>query len=121
MSAPSRKVCALVDERARECCERCGVHAANGSRHHRRAKGMGGDTRPDTNLPANLVLLCGSGTTGCHGWVHGNPKAAQLLGLIIPSWADPLAEPVLVMNESGLPELVYLDNEGNYLTTVGAA
>jgi hypothetical protein len=34
---------------------------------HRRAKGMGGTSDLSANLPANLVLLCGSATTGCHG------------------------------------------------------
>lgn len=114
MAQPTRKVCALVDARAQECCERCGKHAEGGSRHHRRAKGMGGDKRPDTNLPANLVLLCGSGTTGCHGWVHANPRDAQLLGWIIPRWADPLEVPIPAYT-SAWSALVFLDNDGNYI------
>lgn len=77
---------------------------------------MGGDKRPDTNLPANLVLLCGSGTTGCHGWVHANPRDAQLLGWIIPRWAEPLEVPVSLMSESGYPVVVFLDHDGNYIT-----
>jgi len=34
------------------------------------------------------VLLCGSGTTGCHGWAHENPNAARDIGLIVASWHD---------------------------------
>lgn len=37
---------------------------------HRRAQGMGGTSRTETNDLANLLLLCGTGTTGCHGWVE---------------------------------------------------
>lgn len=33
--------------------------------------------------PANLIALCGSGTTGCHGWVESNRHKARELGLLI--------------------------------------
>jgi hypothetical protein len=36
------------------------------------------------NLPANLVLLCGSGTTGCHGWVEAHRAAATRAGFLVP-------------------------------------
>lgn len=44
--------------------------------------------------PANIVELCGSGTTGCHGWVHQHVKEAERLGLIVPLGIDPLSTPV---------------------------
>lgn len=44
---------------------------------------MGGSKRPDTNLPANLILLCGSGTTGCHGYVESNRAEAFDLGFLL--------------------------------------
>lgn len=50
---------------------------------------MGGDRRPDTNLPGNLLLLCGSGTTGCHGLVHARPLEARDEGFIVSRWAVP--------------------------------
>lgn len=44
--------------------------------------------------PANIVELCGSGTTGCHGWVHQHVKEAERLGLIVPFGRDPRTTPV---------------------------
>jgi hypothetical protein len=38
--------------------------------HHRRPRGMGGSKDPRINDPANLLALCGSGTTGCHGLIE---------------------------------------------------
>lgn len=47
---------------------------------HRRARGMGGTGDISIGHPANGVALCGSGTTGSHGWVEKNPVDAELLG-----------------------------------------
>lgn len=81
-----------VDERDEQKCVRCGVWIeGNGSRHHRQRRAVGGHIRP------NLILLCGSGTTGCHGWAHANPALARLAGYIVASWvADVAGVPVLV-------------------------
>ena len=49
-------------------CGACG--RPPGSIHHVLQKSspyFGGD------VPANLIALCGSGTSGCHGAIHGNP------------------------------------------------
>ena len=35
------------------------------------------------NQPANLVVLCGSGVTGCHGWVESNRSEAMDAGWIV--------------------------------------
>lgn len=43
----------------------------------------------------NLILTCGSGTTGCHGWMHANPAEATAAGFIVPSWGDPAGWPIL--------------------------
>lgn len=61
----------LVSLRAGERCEVCGeslrdVPRSRVSLHHRRPRGMGGDTRPDVHSLANLLLVHGSGTAGCH-------------------------------------------------------
>ncbi len=81
MSNPSRALCALVDARDGQRCVRCGVSltVVAGSRHHRLRRREGGHSA------SVLVLLCGSGTTGCHGWVHAHPKAARAVGLVIPA------------------------------------
>lgn len=44
------------------------------SLHHVVRRGRGGD-----DVRANLVMLCGSGTTGCHGRVEAHDPLARLL------------------------------------------
>lgn len=69
----------IVWERDRRSCVRCGVNLQSraGSVHHRRL-----GNRED-NRPSNLILLCGSGVTYCHGWAHHERTAAGGLGLIV--------------------------------------
>jgi hypothetical protein len=55
---------------------------------------MGGTRRIEINGYDNLVTLCGSGTTGCHGWVEKNRRIAYALGWLVPSWADPTSWPI---------------------------
>lgn len=38
---------------------------------------MGGTRWEGINLPSNLLTLCGSGTTGCHGWIEHHPTYAE--------------------------------------------
>lgn len=66
-------------------CERCrkdflrlGV-----SIHHRRPRMMGGSKDEELHKAANLIALCGSGTTGCHGWVESNREQARTFGFLI--------------------------------------
>lgn len=59
--------------RWRECAV-CGEPSATG--HHVLAKGDGGD-----DVLENIVPLCGSGTTGCHGLVENRDwEALRALG-----------------------------------------
>lgn len=90
MPGPSRESCDIVDARDRYACTRCGrsLASTHGSRHHRQLR------RHGDHSPANLVLLCGSGTTGCHGWAHGNPASARSEGFIVPGWCDARKVPV---------------------------
>ncbi|GAA6124233.1 hypothetical protein BPY_23410 [Bifidobacterium psychraerophilum] len=94
MSEPSRKVCALVDARDGEACVRCGrsLWSVPGSRHHRKPRSVAGVEERHT--AANLVLLCGSGTTGCHGWVHSHIRDAESHGWLVASSDDPETVPV---------------------------
>lgn len=55
---------------------------------------MGGSRDPKIHSPANLLLLCGSGTTGCHGWVESNRAEARDLGLLLYRAQDPVQIPV---------------------------
>lgn len=89
---PNARVKALVRTRATDeqgvvRCERCGRDLegcwSGWSYHHRRIKGMGGDRRPETQEAANIVLLCGSGTTACHGRVHSEVAEAREEGWLV--------------------------------------
>lgn len=73
--------------RDRNTCVRC-RHHGDVTRDHRKGRGVGGLT-----VVENLQLLCGTGTTGCHGWKTQNPKAALESGLTVPGWADPAGYP----------------------------
>lgn len=44
---------------------------------------MGGSRASDTDLPSNLIRLCGSGTVGCHGQIEANRRAATTFGLLV--------------------------------------
>lgn len=83
-----------VHARAKMHCERCGVNVQWIPRHvhHRRARGMGGSSRPDVHSPANLVLLC----EPCHGDIHGHPFEAREAGWTVRQGADPARVPVLL-------------------------
>lgn len=63
---------------------RCEGRATN--RHHRLDRSVGG-----TSIMPNLIHLCGSGTTGCHGYITHNPMVAEANGWTIRSGvnADP--------------------------------
>lgn len=102
-TGPTQDVRMIIINRADTCCERCGIRLASAmqralgySIHHRRPRGMGGTSRTDANSPANLLLLCGSGTTGCHGWVEANREAALEQGFLVRQGDDPAAVPVAV-------------------------
>ena len=71
-------------------CETCGVALGSPgwSAHHRCLRGMGGTRRAGINALSNLLAVCGSGSTACHGWIHGNPKEAYRLGWMMPSADD---------------------------------
>lgn len=56
---------------------------------HRIARGMGGTSNNLIGHPSNGVALCGSGTTGCHGWTEAHPKHAGALGWRVSRHEDP--------------------------------
>ena len=91
-TGPSRKTRRLVIDRDGGVCRMCGRAGTNV--HHRRPRGMGGTRDPETNSPANLVLLCGSGTTGCHGWIESHRAEAMAAGWLVSKWADPSTTPI---------------------------
>lgn len=103
-----------VLERDQHSCSRCGddLHGVRGvgwSVHHRRPRRMGGDRRPETSLPANLLAVCGSGSTGCHGWIENHRTAAHALGLLLAADEVPAAVPVALWYG-----VVVLDDRGGF-------
>ena len=76
-----------------------GVRGWDWSLQHRRPRGMGGTRLAEINSPANLLLLCGSATTGCHGYVERERAAALHAGWLVPSSSDPTRDAVLICRE----------------------
>jgi 5-methylcytosine-specific restriction enzyme A len=92
-TGPSAAVRNTVKARAGMCCERCGVSVAAAwyEVHHRRPRQMGGDTRPETNLPSNLLLLC---MPRCHSEVESSRQISYERGWLVHAEHDPAVKPV---------------------------
>lgn len=73
MSAKTRR---LVYDRDAGCV-RCGTTQGL-TVHHRLPRGRGGPDSPD-----NLLSACGSGTTGCHGWIESHRAEAYISGWLV--------------------------------------
>lgn len=69
----------LVIARAGWACDRCACPLVGKlySLQHRRARGAGGRRGGVLDTPWNLVVLCGSGTTGCHGLVENRERETE--------------------------------------------
>lgn len=96
-TGPSREVREAVMKRDKWRCVRCGrdVTSYGANFQHRKPRGMGGTRDASINKPSNGIVLCGSGTTGCHGWVETHRAESHEAGWSIPWWQDPLEVPVL--------------------------
>lgn len=90
----------VVWERDKGRCALCGKplvweqrgHPFGWSYSHRAGRLMGGTKAPWINWPSNGNLLCGSGTTLCHGDVTHNPRRYADLGFIVRRGIRPPAE-----------------------------
>jgi hypothetical protein len=105
-----------VMERAGFQCERCGISIQSRamSIHHRRPRAMGGTHRLETNYPSNLMALCGSGTTGCHGYLESHRVEAMDYGFIVPQYETPSNVPV----KTFIHGWVLLNDDGTFTTTL---
>lgn len=118
MNGFPKPVEAQIIERDRGACVRCGapvVHLERGrawSIHHRRPRGTGGTRVVWVNLAANGVVLCGSGTTGCHGWTERERTKAFNLGFLVSKIG--VATAMTTRLRHHLYGWVLLDNEGGY-------
>lgn len=113
-TGPVRGVVDLVYARDGGACVPCGrplrgERGVGWSVHHRRPRRAGGDRRPEANLPANLMLTCGSGTTGCHGFIESNRATAIAYGWLLS--ANDIPAEVAVRTWWGK---VLLDDEGRW-------
>lgn len=105
-----REVRILVDLRDGHSCRRCGrpLWEDDFSRHHRIPRGSGGCALVDR--ASLIVKMCGSGSTGCHGWVESHRADAELLGWLLPKLnpdIDPETEPLFTIDG-----WVLLDDQG---------
>jgi len=120
----SIEVAELVVARDNASCVCCGRNIAGLERgrdwsiHHRIPRGMGGSRDPRLSLPANLVVLCGSGTTYCHGFVERHRTWARERGLLL--WRSQEPDQIAIAVYAGKGDdprfaafvLVLLDNLG---------
>jgi hypothetical protein len=92
-----RKVRAAVLARDNEACVCCGQNVTYipYSIHHRKPRQMGGTNDPRINGMANLLTLCGTGTTGCHGYIESHRDEARETGYLLRSVEDAPTTPVL--------------------------
>lgn len=97
VSGFSADVREIIYMRDRMKCARCGMRTTQ--IQHRRARGMGGTKRAETNEPANGILLCGSATQGCHGWVETHRAEGLANGWIVPQSQEPSTVPVLYLGD----------------------
>lgn len=99
-------------ERALGCCEACGAYGATNAHHRVNASQRGRGTL------GNLMLLCGSGTTGCHGRVTEHPAWARSQGLSVGGTFEPCDVPVARWSRFlGAIEVVLLDDRGGITPT----
>lgn len=99
----------IVRRRAKGICERCGSRRGTNV-HHRIPRGMGGSSNEYINRPGNLVYLCGSGTTGCHGWIESHRAEARESGWLVSRFSSLTPDAVPLVDWCGNRFLI--DNDG---------
>ena len=87
-TGPTEETVKEVFVRDEGCCAWCGEpitgrRSFDWSVHHRRPRGSGGTSVEWVNSAANLVLLCGSGTTGCHGHIESHRTEGYDTGFLV--------------------------------------
>lgn len=83
------------------------------SYQHRKRRGQ---CAPEEKwAPSNGLAVCGSGTTGCHGWIHRNPELAREQGWEVSLYDDPASTSVWLHNPNfyGRRELFLLRDDGD--------
>lgn len=95
-TGPDRNTRDLVIVRDEGRCACCGdlVEKGGYNLQHRVARGAGGTSDLAINSPANLVVLHGSPTTGCHGLAESRIEEMRLWGFWLHRVENPLVVPV---------------------------
>jgi hypothetical protein len=91
----------LVRERSGGICEVCGAARATNYQHRQNRSQAGAWSA------SNGLDVCGSGTTGDHGYIHAHPAESYARGWSVRSWDDPASVPVQTAQG-----WVLLDDEG---------
>ena len=110
-TGPSEATRLLVLMRANGLCEDCGGSLTKGfgmSVHHRQPRGMASTKKLNSNSESNLPVVCGSGTTGCHGWIESNRSESYEKGYLV-SYNKQSSEDTPIKLRDGW---FYLTNEG---------
>lgn len=115
-TGPTPEVVSIVyardDGRCALCAAVCsGERGFDWSVQHRVRRGAGGTRRPWVNLPANLILLHGHGTSLCHGDVESDRAKYTDTGHIV---RDGITLPAQAPIEHALHGRVLLDDEGGW-------
>jgi hypothetical protein len=98
---PEERACRrIVSERSGGVCEVCGGARAT-NKHHRVKAGR-------VWRPSNVLDVCGSGTTGCHGRIESYPDASKEQGWWLLPVQDPARAPVWIFGRG----FVFLSDTG---------
>jgi 5-methylcytosine-specific restriction endonuclease McrA len=110
VTAIPKKVRTDVLERDDFTCQRCKVSVLGRaySLHHR--KGRHG---ADAHARSNLVVLCGSGASGCHGHVHQHPTESYRDGWMVHRLGGEDPEDVPLIDVAG--RMFGLTNDGQVI------
>lgn len=114
-TGPDRTTRELVLERDDFACVVCGKPWRGfpwDSIHHRRNRGQGGSSDPAKNRPSNLLTVCGTGTTECHGTLTANERREENLDAGYVVSLNSTDEPADVPVQHRIYGLVYLLDDG---------
>jgi hypothetical protein len=74
---------------------------------------MGGTIDSAINDPSNLMAICGSGTTGCHGWLESHREHAYEKGWLVHRWDESAEVPVELKQGTSI-RVLYLTDDFRY-------
>lgn len=86
---------AIVYERSNGICEVMVPGVCRGrATNYQHRKNRSQCSRGERWMPENGLHVCGTGTTGCHGWIHANPEKSYANGWMVKAALDPRQVPV---------------------------